>query len=111
MLIQVGEEQRVVGAGSAAILPRGLPHTFVILSLTARYLTLHTPAGFDEFVRAVSNLATGSGAPDRVALARTAAEHGIEILGPGLPLPERAADDHGLGISGHPAHPRAVDGS
>jgi quercetin dioxygenase-like cupin family protein len=88
MLIQVGDEQRVASAGDTAVLPRALPHTFVVLSSTARYMTLHTPAGFDDFVHAVSELAAGGGAPDRAALIATAAEHGIEILGPGLPLPD-----------------------
>jgi quercetin dioxygenase-like cupin family protein len=88
LLIQVGDEQRVAGAGDTALLPRGLPHTFVVLSPTARYMTLHTPAGFEEFVRGVSDLAADGGAPDRAVLVATAAEHGIELLGPGLPLPE-----------------------
>ena len=91
MLIQVGNEQRVASAGDSAVLPRGLPHTFVVLSATARYLTLHTPAGFDEFVQAVSDLAVGGQAPDRAALVAAAAERGIEILGPGLSLPHEAA--------------------
>ena len=90
LLIEVGDEQRAAGAGDTAVLPRGLPHTFVVLSPSARYLTLHTPAGFDEFVHAVSDLAAGGGAPGRAALIATAAEHGIEILGPGLALPELA---------------------
>jgi quercetin dioxygenase-like cupin family protein len=90
LLIQVGDEQRRAGAGDTAMLPSGLPHTFVVLSPSARYMTLHTPAGFDEFVRAVSDLAAGGTAPDRATLIATAAEHGIEILGPGLPLPEDA---------------------
>jgi hypothetical protein len=88
MFIQVGDDQRVASTGDSAVLPRGLPHTFVILSATARYMTLHTPAGFDEFVHAVSDLAVRGQAPDRAALAAAAAEHGIEILGPGLSLPD-----------------------
>ena len=88
LLIQVGDEQRVAGAGDTAVLPRGLPHTFVVLSPSARYMTLHTPAGFDDFVHAVSDLAAGGEAPDRAALVAAAAAHGIEILGPGLALPE-----------------------
>jgi quercetin dioxygenase-like cupin family protein len=87
ILIEVGEQQQIAAAGSAAVLPRGLPHTFVVLSPTARYLTLHTPAGFDDFVRAVADLAAGGGPPGRAALTSTAAEHGIEITGPGLSLP------------------------
>jgi len=70
-------------------LPRQLPHAFVVTSPQARFLTLHTPAGFDEFT-----LAAGSPAvapfeeppdelpPDPAVLAATAASYGIEILGP-----------------------------
>ncbi len=88
LLVQVGDDRHVAGAGAVALLPRGLPHTFVVVSPTARYLTLHTPAGFDDFVRAVSDLAAAGRAADRAALVAVAAEHGIEILGPGLTLPE-----------------------
>jgi quercetin dioxygenase-like cupin family protein len=88
LLVQVGDDRRSAGAGDVALLPRGLPHTFVVVSPTARYLTLHTPAGFDDFVRAVSDLAADGRAADRAALVAVAADHGIEILGPGLSLPE-----------------------
>jgi hypothetical protein len=86
--LMVGDDRHVAGAGDVALLPRGLPHTFVVVSSTARYLTLHTPAGFDDFVRAVSDLAAGGRAADRPALVALAADHGIEILGPGLALSE-----------------------
>ena len=87
MLIEVGNEQRVASAGHTAVLPRDVPHTFVILSQTARYMTLHTPAGFDTFVHDVSDLTRHGGAPDRAALVAVAAGHGIEILGPGISPP------------------------
>ena len=93
ILIEVGDERRVASAGHTAILPRDVPHTFVVVSQTAHYMTLHTPAGFDTFVHAVSDLARQGGAPDRTALAAVAAEHGIEILGPGLSA--AASEDHG----------------
>jgi quercetin dioxygenase-like cupin family protein len=87
--VEVGGESVSAGPGTAAFLPRQLPHAFVVTSPQARFLTLHTPAGFDEFT-----LAAGSPAvapfeeppeqlpPDPAALAATAASYGIEILGP-----------------------------
>jgi quercetin dioxygenase-like cupin family protein len=88
LLVQAGAERLVVGPGDVAVLPRDQEHTFLVVSATARYLTLHTPAGFDAFVRAVSDAAqAGGGAPpDRAALIALAAGHGIDITGPGLTL-------------------------
>ena len=72
-------------AGGAAVLPRLVPHTFVVTSSTASWMTVHTPAGFDRFVRAVAE-AIGEAPPDREELTRIAAEHGVEILGAGITL-------------------------
>ena len=86
ILIEAGDERRVAAAGHVAVLPRDQVHTFLVVSVTARYLTLHTPAGFDAFVRAVSDATQGGASPDRAALVALAAEHGIDITGPGLTL-------------------------
>ena len=87
--VEVGGRAVSAGPGTAAFLPRQLPHAFVVTSASARFLTLHTPAGFDEFT-----IAAGSPAhspfetppdelpPDPAALAAIAASYGIEILGP-----------------------------
>lgn len=47
--VEVDGQARAAGAGAVAFLPRGLPHAFVVTSPHARYLTIHTPAGFDQF--------------------------------------------------------------
>jgi quercetin dioxygenase-like cupin family protein len=87
MLFEVGGERRLTTAGHVAVLPRGRVHTFVVVSPTASYMTLHTPAGFDAFVRDVSDAAEAVGAPsDHATLAMLAAEHGIDIVGPGIGL-------------------------
>lgn len=91
ILIEAGDERRVAAAGHAAVLPRDQFHTFLVVSPIARYLTLHTPAGFDAFVRDVSDAAWATGAPPaRAALVALAAEHGIDITGPGLTLDDYA---------------------
>lgn len=36
--------------GALALLPRGSQHAFVVTSRDARFLTLHHPAGFEDFV-------------------------------------------------------------
>lgn len=84
MLIQVGDERREARAGHVAVLPRGIPHSFAVISASVRYLTLHTPGGFDEFVRDLSDAAAGDGPPDPDLLKAVAARHHIEMLGPGV---------------------------
>jgi quercetin dioxygenase-like cupin family protein len=80
-------------AGSFVYGPRGVPHTFVVSSTEARFLLVAEPAGFDGFMLALSEPAqTLTLPPDSVQppppeqLGATAAEYGIEILGPpGIP--------------------------
>jgi quercetin dioxygenase-like cupin family protein len=93
MLIEAGGDRRLAGTGHVAVLPRNQVHTFMVVSATARYLTLHTPAGFDEFVRDVADASRADGSPpDRATLIALAAGHGIEITGPGLTLDDLADD-------------------
>jgi quercetin dioxygenase-like cupin family protein len=87
--VEVDGQARPAGAGAVAFLPRGLPHAFVVTSPQARYLTIHTPAGFDQFaidagtsVGPTGTPPAGELPPDPAALAAMAAEYGIEILGP-----------------------------
>ena len=75
------------GAGGAIFLPRRLAHSFLITSPEARYLTLHTPTGFEAFTREAGVLDDGSGHPPQAPptpqeLRRIAARYDIEIIGP-----------------------------
>ena len=86
--VEVGGHGRAVGPGAVAFLPRHLPHAFVVTSPQARFLTLHTPAGFDRFTLAAGTPASPTDTlppdelpPDPVALATMASAYGIEILG------------------------------
>jgi mannose-6-phosphate isomerase-like protein (cupin superfamily) len=87
--VEVGGQAQAVGAGAVAFLPRQVPHAFVVTSRQARFLTLHTPAGFDRFTLAAGRPAETLDAPpvdelppDPAALAAMAGSYGIEILGP-----------------------------
>ena len=79
--------------GSLVYGPPDIPHTFDVVSEHARFLLITQPAGFEGFLRAVSEPAkaltlppTDRPAPDPARLAAVAAEFGIEVLGPpGLP--------------------------
>ena len=45
---------RCCGVGSVAFAPGGTPHTFRVESDTARLLFLSTPAGIDDYIRALA---------------------------------------------------------
>jgi hypothetical protein len=80
-----GQQQRLT-AGGIAIIPRGVPHAFMVTSAQAQMLCLQTPGGGEAFYRRASEPAIQGEPPtpvdfDRV---REAATHtgAIEILGP-----------------------------
>jgi len=80
-------------AGSFVYGPREIPHTFIVSSAEARFLLVTEPAGFENFLRALAEpaqtltLPPSSAEPsDPEQMMATAAEYGIEILGPpGIP--------------------------
>ncbi len=86
--VEVDGVTQAAGAGAAAMLPRGLAHSFVVTSHEARFLTIHTPAGFEEFAARAGEPAVSFDVPpnmpppDPAELAAMAADYGIEILGP-----------------------------
>ncbi len=79
--------------GSFVYGPRNVPHTFTVTSEEARFLLVIEPAGFENFLRALSEpaesltLPPASVAPPAMdAMMAAAAEYGLEILGPpGIP--------------------------
>jgi quercetin dioxygenase-like cupin family protein len=87
LLVEVGDARRRALPGAVAVMPRLVPHTFVVVSATARYLVLHTPAGFDDFVHEVDAATRAGETLDPPALTEIAGRHGVEILGPGLSPP------------------------
>jgi quercetin dioxygenase-like cupin family protein len=89
----VGGQTFEASAGSFVYGPRGIPHTFAVTSREARFLLVAQPAGFERFVRELSEpaqtltlppAAVEPPAPERMMA--LAAEYGIEIVGPpGIP--------------------------
>ncbi len=79
--------------GSFVYGPRDVPHTFTVTSDEARFLLVVEPAGLEDFIRALSEPAQSLTLPPATVqppametMLATAAEHGIEILGPpGIP--------------------------
>ena len=84
-----GEEEHTAGPGTVAVLPRRLRHAYIVTSATARFLTLHIPAGFEQFAAEAGQPAQTlelppepTAPPDHAALAATAARHHITIPPP-----------------------------
>ena len=86
---------QVISAPAGAFIygPRDVPHTFEVASTQAKFLLVTEPAGFEHFMRTLAEPAQSltippppSEPPDLQRLVATAAEYGIEILGPpGIP--------------------------
>jgi quercetin dioxygenase-like cupin family protein len=83
----VGEREIALAAGQASFAPRGVPHAYRVESDGARWLVLNSPSGYERFLRAASEPAPRAELPpagrpiDFAALAKAAAEQGIELLG------------------------------
>ena len=89
----VGGQVISAAEGSFVFGPRNVPHTFTVSSDEARFLLVIEPAGFENFLRALSEPAespslppTSLEPPALEAMMAAAAEYGLEILGPpGIP--------------------------
>jgi quercetin dioxygenase-like cupin family protein len=93
MRLSVDGREIVVGAGETAHAPKGVPHTYRVESEEARWLVVTTGGNFERFVRTLARPAEHDGLPpaggaptekEQQMLAETAAEHGIELVGPPL---------------------------
>jgi quercetin dioxygenase-like cupin family protein len=84
--LRLGEHDRTLGAGGIAVIPRGLPHAFLVSSPTARMLCLQTPGNGEDFYRRASEPTEqdGPAGPVDFDRVRESAQrtHAIEILGP-----------------------------
>jgi mannose-6-phosphate isomerase-like protein (cupin superfamily) len=49
--VRAGEHEHTLSAGGFILVPQGLPHTFTTAGPEpARFLTVHSPAGFEQFL-------------------------------------------------------------
>jgi quercetin dioxygenase-like cupin family protein len=82
----IAEEQIDAGPGDLVILPRDVPHSYLVTSPTARLLGSVTPGGFEAFFsRAGTPVAPGepeAPPPAMDVMAAAGADLGIEIVGP-----------------------------
>lgn len=87
-----GDTNIVAAAGACAYLPHGIPHTFQVLSETARMMSVTASVSgaprFDQMFAAMGTptpdpvMPTGPVEVDPGELALINAEHGVDILGP-----------------------------
>lgn len=82
-----GDESRVGGPGTVVYIPRGVPHTFQVLSETARWFGVGTPAGLDQWFfetgEPAQSLSLPPAAPPDVAMIVASLQvYGTETLGP-----------------------------
>ncbi len=87
ILVHVDGREHKLDKGGLAMVPRAIPHAFLVTSETARVLTLETPGSSEAFYRGASEALTPSleaTAPVDFARVRASAAQngGIEILGP-----------------------------
>jgi len=93
LVLLVDGETRRLQAGETCLAPKGVPHTYRVVSEQARWLVITAHGDFEHFVRAVSRPAdaavlptpAGPPTPEQVrALGEVALRHGIEFVGPPL---------------------------
>jgi quercetin dioxygenase-like cupin family protein len=92
--VRLRDQEHQAGPGDILLVPKGVPHTYRVESATGgRFLTITVHGDFERFVRAMGRPAEAPGLPEPAAapspeaiqaLTATAAEYGIEILGPPL---------------------------
>jgi quercetin dioxygenase-like cupin family protein len=90
--VRVGDDERTLGVGDFAWLPRDVPHSFRVESEEAHLLELATPAGVEAFHVEASDPAPSfalppPGAPDVARLLAAGERHGAEIVGPPMAPP------------------------
>ena len=81
-----GEEHRALADETVAI-RRGVPHAFLVVSPTARFLVMNTPGTQERFFRAggepaLSRDFASAPPPDRERTMAAAAQYGVTFLGP-----------------------------
>jgi quercetin dioxygenase-like cupin family protein len=93
LVLLVDGEARRMHAGETQLWPKGVPHSYRVISELARWLIVTTQGDFERFVREASRPAEAAELPppagpptpeQQRALAELCLRHGIELLGPPL---------------------------
>jgi quercetin dioxygenase-like cupin family protein len=90
----VGDERIDLHAGDFCFAPRGIPHTSIVRSERARYLTTLSPAGLEQLFVELGVPVTGDQPPTDAVMppmdevVRVFGSYGVDILGPPPTLDE-----------------------
>jgi quercetin dioxygenase-like cupin family protein len=87
LLFHVDGDEQGARAGDTVAVPQGVPHAFMVVSDSARFLVLNTPGTHDRFFRAGGEPASDrdfarAPEPDLERTMAAAQEHGVRFLGP-----------------------------
>jgi quercetin dioxygenase-like cupin family protein len=87
MLFHVDGEEHRAPAGETVAIKRGVPHAFLIVSETARFLVMNTPGTQERFFRAggepaLSRDFASAPPPNHERTMAAAEEYGVKFLGP-----------------------------
>jgi mannose-6-phosphate isomerase-like protein (cupin superfamily) len=84
-VIEVGEERYELGPGDSVLAPRKVAHVWAHVGEgTGRQIAALQPAG--EIEAFFDELATLGSSPEREVLRRVFSSHGMELIGPPLPI-------------------------
>jgi quercetin dioxygenase-like cupin family protein len=93
LVLLVDGKRKRLGPGETCLAPKGVPHTYRVVSEQARWLAVTTNGDFERFVRALARPASapelpppsGPPTPEQIArLTEVARQNGIEFVGPPL---------------------------
>jgi quercetin dioxygenase-like cupin family protein len=93
LVIRAGDAAVRLGAGSTLLAPKGVPHSYLVVSEQALWLVITSRGAFERFVDAASRPAetdtlpprSGPPGPEELqAVAELARRHEIELVGPPL---------------------------
>lgn len=87
LVVDCGDRRWTVGTGDFTFLPRGIPHSFLVVEGVVRGLQLTTPSGFESFLAELGRPADGTdlptpSAPDIPHLIEVARRYDCRIVGP-----------------------------
>lgn len=93
LVLRAGTETLTVTAGETVLAPKGVPHTYIVVTEQARWLAVTRGGDFERFVLEASRPAETDALPPKGgppteeqlrAFAELALRHGIELVGPPL---------------------------